>query len=89
MKPKTVDRWDLDVSFAGTTVHAVYQNFHALSKLEAEVRGMAYARINNPRSTVLKVKATPSYKREEAQARQAKADELLRATGGELWRAHA
>ena len=56
MKPKTVDRWDLDVSFAGTTVHAVYQNFHALSKLEAEVRGMAYARINNPRSTVLKVK---------------------------------
>lgn len=60
---KKYSRWDIDCTFAGTTCHAVYTDFPANSKIEAEIRGLAHARMMNPRSTVLKVKASPSEKR--------------------------
>jgi O-acetylhomoserine/O-acetylserine sulfhydrylase-like pyridoxal-dependent enzyme len=62
-KEKKYTRWDIDCTFAGTNCHAIYTDFRANSKIEAEIRGLAYVRMMNPRSTVLKVKVSPSEKR--------------------------
>ena len=79
---KTHDRWDLEVTFQGTTVRAEYRNFRAHSRLEAEVRGLSYARQMNPRSNVLKVRGTPSAKREAAEARAENQSKQLEFRGG-------